>query len=399
MFKDPLGKSPLFTPTVRMIIEVRQAGFVNKGAHLMLLAVVQQLRSRYPDATLVMSPSSRTGPQPFGSLVAAGFRPKASLWRYGMQFGDLARVFPHRLRDRYGIVLDREVNVVLDAAGFAYGAPWGPSALAELAHSATRWRRRGTALILLPQAFGDLSGKNYRAHARRVGQCANLIFTRETPSLEALQDALGKTSNVRRSPDFTVLLPGTPPQDPDRWRDVIAIVPNARMLDQTTSEVGKAYLPFLRSCMREIRSRGGRVAIVTHEAAEDLPLARELAAGHPGSVLVEDSDPLRVKGLLGACRGVIASRFHALVSALSQGVPALGTGWSHKYSALFIDYGVADGLLDPRSSAAATHAAIKLLDDAWSSRMRVELRSRAAQQAAAAQVMWSQVFEVCDRRA
>ena len=108
-----------------MIIEICKAGFRNKGAALMLLSIIERLRATYPNAMLTVVPTAPNGSQPFAELTALGLYPKASLNRFGVELGDVAAVIPRRLRNRYGLVLDREVDVVIDAAGFAYSDQWG----------------------------------------------------------------------------------------------------------------------------------------------------------------------------------------------------------------------------------------------------------------------------------
>ena len=90
-----------------MIIEIRKAGFQNKGAELMLLAIVARLRVAYPHAELCMVPSAPDGSQPFTKLTALGLFPKASLVRAGIEWGNAAGLIPARLRRRYGLILDR----------------------------------------------------------------------------------------------------------------------------------------------------------------------------------------------------------------------------------------------------------------------------------------------------
>src|SRR5690606_22797023 len=47
-----------------------------------------------------------------------------------------------------------------------------------------------------------------------------------------------------------------------------------------------------------------------------------------------------IKGAIANCDLVIGSRFHALIAALSQGIPAAALGWSHKYAELLQSFGL-----------------------------------------------------------
>lgn len=328
-----------------MIIEVRNAGFLNKGAELMLLAIVGELRKTYPDATLTMVPSAPNSSQPVDRLAGLGFYPKSSLIRLGIELGDLAALIPQRLRRRYGLVLDREVDVVIDAAGFAYSDQWGAASTLRLARAARRWRRRGTRLILMPQAFGPFSRPEIRSAIRKTVDNATLVMPRDSTSYRHLTEVTGERDSIRRFPDFTNLVNGVVPDwfDPDEYG--VAVVPNARMLDMTDDGTSSRYLPFLGECIRRLTDRGGRPFLLVHEGASDERLAQRVSGSSGNIPIVREDNPLKIKGILGASRAVVASRFHALVSALSQGVPAIATGWSHKYGELFQDYDFPEGVL------------------------------------------------------
>ena len=125
----------------------------------------------------------------------------------------------------------------------------------------------------------------------------------------------------------------------------VALVPNVRMIDKTDDTSGGRYLEFMTACAKHLLSLDARPYLLVHEGADDERLAQEISAASGGIPVVKEDDPLKLKGILGASRAVVASRFHALVSALSQGVPAVATGWSHKYTELFEDYGFPEGVL------------------------------------------------------
>lgn len=380
-----------------MYVEIRKAGFVNKGAELMLHAVLQQLAKRYPNAKRVMEPGRPGSPYPYAKRSELGLYQKAWLWRKGIAFGDLARFVPTGLREQYGVVLDSEIDVVLDAAGFAYSDQWGPELSEELARSARRWKARGTKVILLPQAFGPFENQRSRDAVKVfVDQC-DLIYARETISYQHLTGVVGEMDKIRLCPDFTNLVEGVVPESFDAELHRVCLVPNYRMLDKTTDSVAGGYVPFMQRVAKMLAERGARPFLLVHEGENDHRLAREIAEAAGGLPILTEADPLKIKGILGQCQGTVGSRFHGLVSALSQGVPSLATGWSHKYRMLFADYGFEEGVLNINISDTDLAAA---LDNITDPQRHAQLASQLSQHSATlkdqSREMWSEVFAVMD---
>jgi colanic acid/amylovoran biosynthesis protein len=131
---------------------------------------------------------------------------------------------------------------------------------------------------------------------------------------------------------------------------------------------------------------------VNHEGAADAALCATLAGATGSGPVLSETDPLALKGVLGGAGLVVSSRYHGCVNALSQAVPCLGTAWSHKYAALFDDFG-ADGHILTSCDVAAS---VRLLDEMLDSRAAVTARLTAARPALVARVeaMWDRVFGV-----
>lgn len=328
-----------------MIIEIQGTNFLNKGAELMLHTVLQEMRATYPEAKFVMLPFLETTSQ-YEKRAKLGLLQKSALRRHRIQWGNLAGILPQKIRALYGIVLDKEVDVVLDASGFAYSDQWSFRPTLRLAQSCQQWKKNGTKVVLLPQAFGPFTSKKIKDAIRIVVDNTDLIFARERVSYEHLIGIVGERPNIRIAPDFTNLIDGILPSNFDTNNNKFCIVPNYRMIDKTCTNESEAYLPFLIKCTKYLQDRQLKPFILVHEGANDLMLAENIHTKTGGNIpIVKEVDPLKIKGILGACEGTIGSRFHGLVSALSQGVPSLGTGWSHKYQMLFEDYGFPDGLI------------------------------------------------------
>jgi len=380
-----------------LIIEIRKAGFSNKGAELMLLAIVVRLRAVYPDATLTITPSSPNGSEPFAKLTALGIYPKASLNRLGIEWGSVAGIIPARLRRRYGLVLDREVDVVIDAAGFAYSDQWGSASSLELARATRRWRHRGTKVILMPQAFGPYTDPVIRSAIQQSVDNADLVFPRDSISYRYLTDVTGERDYILQYPDFTNLIEGIVPEKVDSEKRGVAIVPNYRMIDKTDAAASDGYLPFMIRCAERLLELNARPYVLVHEGVDDERLAEQISEANGGIPIVREDDPLRIKGILGASDAVIGSRYHALVSALSQGVPSVATGWSHKYNELFEDYGFPERVLSIDDEHARIDAMLnKLVNVESRKEISGKLLQSSARLKALSEDMWVAVQSVID---
>ena len=67
----------------------------------------------------------------------------------------------------------------------------------------------------------------------------------------------------------------------------------------------------------------------------------------------------QVKSVIGSCDILLSSRYHALIAALSQQVPAVAIGWSHKYDELMAEVGLIANII---SSSAAKQDALNQVD-------------------------------------
>lgn len=359
-----------------MIIEIRGTGTHNKGAELMACAIVRRCGALIPGARFAVE--RQFGP--YAVRAKYGLLTKVHARRLGR--ARLAQALMSRsFREQYGLVVDADVDAVLDASGFAFGDPWGPGPAEWLARQAPRWRRRGTRVVLLPQAFGPFENQRVRAAFRKGLDSVDALYARDPMSLEHVQEVAGPLPKVRAAPDFTNIVPGECPPDADLPDRFACIAPNLRMLDRTSAAERDAYVGFLARAIRALRHNDVEPLVVCHAGKEDRQVVQlvEGALLQPLRVLNED-DPVRLKGIVGRAAVLVGSRFHALVGALSQGVPAIGTSWSHKYEMLFEEYGCREFLLSPSASAGEVESLVeRVCSGGGGGELRDQLRLRSGE--------------------
>lgn len=375
------------------VIEIRKAGFTNKGAEMMLIAAIQQIEARMTKAKLVVTPNYA---YPFEQRARLGLWHRAELIKKNIDFGRLLEIVPVKLRDRYGFVTMNEIEIFLDAAGFAYSDQWGLSPTADLAKRAEAAKAKGQKYILLPQAFGPFENEDMKPLLMRAVEAADLIYARDQQSYDHLIGAVGLQDNIRMCPDFTSLLMATDFDGFKKGDGKIAIVPNARMLDKSDSGESAGYLMFLKKVISKFEAANLNPFFLIHETIDDMPLAQKINAERDNPLeILEVQDARIAKGIIAECDAVVGSRFHALVSALCQAVPVIGTGWSHKYKELFSDYGYEEGLTEVNIADDKIDAALApILTAGGRAKISRKLDGRAKALEDKVIKMWDEVFEI-----
>jgi colanic acid/amylovoran biosynthesis protein len=172
------------------------------------------------------------------------------------------------------------------------------------------------------------------------------------------------------------------------------------MIDKTDSETSALYLPFMKMCARYLEAKGVKLMILIHEGEKDLHLGNEISKCTNEEIpIIQESNPIYIKGILGSCAATIGSRYHGLVSALSQGVPSLATGWSHKYEMLLKDYDFLEGLLDVHFDEKQLGAKLDMIIDEQRNKLLSEkLLKKSEQLKQKVEQMWQEVFSIIDEK-
>lgn len=414
-----------------MLIHLRGANFVNKGAELMLYSALHHIQMHFPSSSVAVSQRIGTYEKRrsldlkdlvyidghrfpgvcfiYNSLAKAystrksTLNPGASYQQFSQdttRSGNLLRRAITRFRElnvaqNSHAVVGADVDIVLDLSGFAYGDPWGAKKCWRAVEYYRRVRRNGGRIILMPQQLGPFSDVKV-AHAFRAlsSQC-DLIFARDKESYEAAASIIPHNNILKQAPDFTVTQRGIIPEGKDRSH-AACIIPNFKMIEETTPEVRAAYPRLLHRCVVKLRERGIACFVLLHEfSGRDLEIAEVLRKKVGDIEVIAEENPLRIKGIIGSSFLAVGSRFHGLVNSLSQSVPSIGTSWSHKYQMLFVEYGCAELIISPLISELELEDIInRLLDDECRALLSQTLHKNYLAQLEKAAQMWDQVDNI-----
>ena len=373
-----------------LTIEITGVFPANQGAMLMFEAILEQVRERLPNAR----------------IAVPGNWPQSLRDRYGLWVTRerplkktlIFNLMPAPMRRRKRFLKFGEIDVLLDASGFGYGDFWGlPKLQLRLEGRLRRWKRAGRTAVLLPQAFGPFEKPGMASAMRNALNDCDLVFARDAQSAIFLRKLGSAADRIALAPDFTNLLaPALAPEY--AWaRNASLIIPNSRMVG--TGSDSADYPAFLCRIAEALRAKGREPVLLLHEHRDDREIAKHLNDRLDRALnILEPESPLATKAIIANAEMVISSRFHGLVSALSSGVPALATGWTHKYQALLSDYHCEDCLVDVADRESWTSVIDKFLVHATDPAFRQLLTRAAEAEKTKSREMWDRVFTLIEKR-
>ena len=325
----------------------------NKGASGMLISLMQNIAHYDPDAEFyVLSYYPKSDIPLCGDAILLNGSPKACLIRFPFALWTGFARFLHLPRCfwKHGAIGKiADCDFFLDAAGISFSDGRDKFTIFNIL-TILPALVTGRRVIKVSQALGPFRKWSNRLLARLFLPRLEMIAARGDKTAEYLKEL--KLTNVERFSDVTFSLECS--ADDQKAADellkeipsgktIIGISPS-QVVYQLCSEAGKDYLGELETVVRELSRRGLHCVIFPHSARfhtdkrhnNDLPVLREFAARLAGlgnvTVIDRELDARVLRMLIGRMTLLLASRFHAIVSAMAVGVPTVAAGWSHKYA-------------------------------------------------------------------
>lgn len=381
-------------------IQIDGAGMINKGAELMLFAILEEIENRCPSAEVLVNHRScqvsvlnkyfniniRRVPNNFVLYILRPLKIYSLLRRISLYIAlKLSTKNPRK-----------NINLLLDAGGYQYGDLWKHNKLSTriLNIYYSELKKNGVKIVLLPQSFDTFSKVESKNIARILGDFADIVFARDNISYNNLLQVNFPENKLSLYPDFTTSVNGEYIKTNIVSGKGVCIIPNSKMIERNIIN-NECYINFIMNVIHVIRKNGFIPFLLNHEGIDDDRICKKIIDIDKDIQYFNNLNGLQVKGLIKESYLVISSRFHGVASSLSSGVPCLATSWSHKYELLFKEYELEYCIIKLDASDIEEQIEHLLMPNVNCS-MREKLLSRKQYIALKNRDMWNTVFHLLD---
>ncbi len=354
----------------RLNILIRGGGFVNKGAETMVKTVQREMTKRIPHAEFFMEV-----PQQMKEFIESkGLHPVIS-----------------NSRARY-----MKLDGVIDVSGFALGDAWGIESSRYYQYHNSIFESFGKPVVFLPQAWGPFTNQSMRqlsAAAINLSACA---YARDKRSYQYMSELEGVNhQNIGLAPDIAFQFKGASDANAMRalkesglistGKNMLGIIPNMQVYVRTEGKGSEnKYVKLLIDLAKYFLNKPNfSIVLIPHqvqsvenpEIQDDRFLCDliKISLGNEADVvtLMDYYSAEILKAIIGEMDLIIGSRYHGIIAALSQMIPTLVLGWSHKYFELLHDVGIEQNIVDYKNLN--KDDLFSLSDNAWLNRKELRL--------------------------
>ena len=334
-------------------ILLRGGNLINKGAEAMLLTVVNQIRKKESDLEFYVFPIKEEKGlyEKYGiNELKYGTSKSNMIWFF---IKNIIYLFPlfvkhKKLNSLNQIFICRDFNGVIDISGFNYGDYWGSSGLLH----ANIWLEyfnisRDKFYIFMPQAFGSFNKLGFEGLFEPFFRNSTLICARDNASYKYLieKNENVKPNNLKIFNDIVFSFREKANKSNLKHQSdlIVGIAPNMHIKKKVISDNNtNSYTDLLTKDILALIKKYPNIKIKLvptetfpdKDTEDDSSLCKEILKKCNTKNVEFDERYLNAEAVfdkIGECDILIGSRFHSLIFALSQGIPVLTIGWSHKY--------------------------------------------------------------------
>ena len=339
----------------------------NKGAQAMTFVTVSEIANRYPEKKVVLiSPRDARREKEQKELYNIEFisnvSTKIQLLSGIFKRDAFIRLVKDRNTRRY-LEIVKETDAMLDISGYALGANWGSERVISYMVNIVMACINSIPVYLMPQSFGpfSFSGKKgkiadkllqwFMPHVKvimaREYEGEELLITRynlnnvvKTPDLVLQNKEINVDNIYRQLPEFKKITVKT---------FSVALIPNKKTIVYgNPEEIFNIY----KQMIDQLLCAGKTVYLIYH-AVEDYELCKRIKESYYSAteeviLCSEEYSCLEFDEIVKKFDFVIASRFHAIVHAYKNSIPAIVLGWAVKYKELVSAFGQDSFLFDVR---------------------------------------------------
>ena len=323
----------------------------NKGAQAMTFITVQEMAERYPQLKPVAVIPKATSGDPkqycFRIIKPLRFKEKMIVC-LPLLAGLYSKIKPNSNVKKYYDLL-RSCAVQIDISGYMFGANWGVGNAISFLLRIAMAKAYHIPVYLMPQSFGPFDFRGFggfvvRLLAKHYFPYCKVIMARE---LESKEGMVGQyhLQNVIQTPDLVLQNSRRPDMQTifrvPAQRSSLKIEPQSTAIIPNTknNKYGDPQQIFQAYCTAiEHLLKLGRNVYLLYHSSEDAALCRELERAFEQNDHVrfvsEELNCIDFDCTVSQFDYIIASRFHSIVHAYKNCVPAVVLGWATKYREL-----------------------------------------------------------------